>query len=297
MSQNLSVKKPRKIRHKHLYLNRSPGGNIAILFFLALVGVFMALPLVYSVSSALKPLDELWMDPPRFFVHNPTFKNFRDLFDLMGDNWVPFSRYVFNTFFVSIVGTFGHVILSSLCAYALAKHNFPGRNFLFQMVVLSLMFSAVVTQVPSFLIMSKMKLINTFGAYILPAFCSSLGLYLMKQFIETSIPDSLLEAARIDGAGEGRIFWRVVMPLVKPAWLTLIIFSFQGLWNTSATVLIQREELKTLNNALSQIVSGGIARTGTAAAAAVIMMVVPILVFVISQGSIVETVATSGMKD
>ena len=297
MSQNLSVKKPRKIRHKHLYLNRSPGGNIAILFFLALVGVFMALPLVYSVSSALKPLDELWMYPPRFFVHNPTFKNFRDLFDLMGDNWVPFSRYVFNTFFVSIVGTFGHVILSSLCAYALAKHNFPGRNFLFQMVVLSLMFSAVVTQVPSFLIMSKMKRINTFGAYILPAFCSSLGLYLMKQFIETSIPDSLLEAARIDGAGEGRIFWRVVMPLVKPAWLTLIIFSFQGLWNTSATVLIQREELKTLNNALSQIVSGGIARTGTAAAAAVIMMVVPIFVFVISQGSIVETVATSGMKD
>ena len=280
-----------------MYLNRSPGGNIAILFFLALVGIFMALPLVYSVSSALKPLDELWMYPPRFFVHNPTFKNFRDLFDLMGDNWVPFSRYVFNTFFVSVVGTFGHVILSSLCAYALAKHNFPGRNFLFQMVVLSLMFSAVVTQVPSFLIMSKMKLINTFGAYILPAFCSSLGLYLMKQFIETSIPDSLLEAARIDGAGEGRIFWRVVMPLVKPAWLTLIIFSFQGLWNTSATVLIQREELKTLNNALSQIVSGGIARTGTAAAAAVIMMVVPIFVFVISQGSIVETVATSGMKD
>ena len=297
MSQNLSVQKPHRIRHKHLYLNRSPGGNITILFFLALVGIFMALPLVYSVSSALKPLDELWMYPPRFFVHNPTFKNFRDLFDLMGDNWVPFSRYVFNTFFVSIVGTFGHVILSSLCAYALAKHNFPGRNFLFQMVVLSLMFSAVVTQVPSFLIMSKMKLINTFGAYILPAFCSSLGLYLMKQFIETSIPDSLLEAARIDGAGEGRIFWRVVMPLVKPAWLTLIIFSFQGLWNTSATVLIQREELKTLNNALSQIVSGGIARTGTAAAAAVIMMVVPILVFVISQGSIVETVATSGMKD
>lgn len=297
MSQNLSVQKPHRIRHKHLYLNRSPGGNITILFFLALVGIFMALPLVYSVSSALKPLDELWMYPPRFFVHNPTFKNFRDLFDLMGDNWVPFSRYVFNTFFVSVVGTFGHVILSSLCAYALAKHNFPGRNFLFQMVVLSLMFSAVVTQVPSFLIMSKMKLINTFGAYILPAFCSSLGLYLMKQFIETSIPDSLLEAARIDGAGEGRIFWRVVMPLVKPAWLTLIIFSFQGLWNTSATVLIQREELKTLNNALSQIVSGGIARTGTAAAAAVIMMVVPIFVFVISQGSIVETVATSGMKD
>ncbi len=270
---------------------------MTIFFFLTLVGIFMALPLVYSISSSLKPLDELWMYPPRFFVQNPTAKNFRDLFDLMGDNWVPFSRYLFNTVFVSVVGTFGHVILSSLCAYALAKHDFPGRNFLFQMVVLSLMFSTVVTQVPNFLIMSKMGMVNSYSSYILPAFCSSLGLYLMKQFMETSIPNSLLEAARIDGAGEGRIFWQIVMPLVKPAWLTLVIFSFQNLWNTSTTVLIQREELKTLNNALSQIVSGGIARTGTAAAATVIMMAVPILIFVISQGSIVETVATSGMKD
>ncbi len=297
MTQNLLRHKPRKQRHKHLYLNRSLGGNVTIFFFLTLVGIFMALPLVYSISSSLKPLDELWMYPPRFFVQNPTAKNFRDLFDLMGDNWVPFSRYLFNTVFVSVVGTFGHVILSSLCAYALAKHDFPGRNFLFQMVVLSLMFSTVVTQVPNFLIMSKMGMVNSYSSYILPAFCSSLGLYLMKQFMETSIPNSLLEAARIDGAGEGRIFWQIVMPLVKPAWLTLVIFSFQNLWNTSTTVLIQREELKTLNNALSQIVSGGIARTGTAAAATVIMMAVPILIFVISQGSIVETVATSGMKD
>lgn len=297
MTKNTATAVPRRRRHKHLYLNRSCGGNITILVFLSLVGVFMVLPLVYSISSSLKPLDELWMYPPRFLVHNPTGKNFRDLFSLMGDNWVPFSRYVFNTVFVSVVGTFGHVILSSLCAYALAKHDFPGRNFLFQMVVLSLMFSAVVTQVPSFIIMSKLKLVNTLSAYILPAFSSSLGLYLMKQFMETSIPDSLLEAARIDGAGEGCIFWRMVMPLVKPAWLTLIIFSFQGLWNTAATVLIQREELKMLNNALSQIVSGGIARTGTAAAATVIMMIVPIVVFVISQSSVVETVATSGMKD
>lgn len=297
MTQKTAAKKLQKPRHKHLYLNRSLGGNVTIFVFLALIGMFMALPLIYSISSSLKPLDELWMYPPRFFVQNPTGKNFRDLFDLMGDNWVPFSRYVFNTLFVSAAGTFGHVILSSLCAYALAKHDFPGRNFLFQMVVLSLMFSTVVTQVPNFLIMSKMKLVNTLGAYILPAFCSSLGLYLMKQFIETSIPNSLLEASRIDGAGEGRIFWQVVMPLVKPAWLTLIIFSFQGLWNTSSTVLIQREELKMLNNALAQIVSGGIVRTGTAAAATVIMMIVPIIIFVISQGSIVETVATSGMKD
>lgn len=145
--------------------------------------------------------------------------------------------------------------------------------------------------------MSKLHMINTYSALILPAFASSLGLYLMKQFMETSIPDSLLEAARIDGSGEWHTFWRIVMPLVKPAWMTLIIFSFQGLWNTGGNVLIQDEELKTLNYALSQIVSGGIARTGTAAAATIVMMIVPVAVFLVTQSNVVETMSTSGMKD
>ena len=257
----------------------------------------MILPMVYSVSSALKPLNELWYFPPRFFVENPTLRNFKELFGVLGDSWVPFSRYLFNTLFVSVLGTFGHVILSSLCAYALAKHHFPGQNLIFRIIVLSLMFSTAVTQVPSFLIMTKLHMINTFSALILPAFASSLGLYLMKQFMETSIPDALLESARIDGSGEWRTFWRIVMPLVKPAWLTLIIFSFQGLWNTGTNVLIQSEDLKTLNYALTQIVAGGIARSGTAAAATIVMMSVPVVIFVISQSNIVETMATSGMKD
>lgn len=290
-----AVKKKRK--HKKLYLNRSRGGNALIFLFLSVFGVFMILPLIYSFSSALKPLDELWMYPPRFFVQNPTMKNFRDLFGLMGDSWVPFSRYLFNTLLVSVIGTGGHVVIASLCAYALAKHDFPGRDIVFKMIVLSLMFSTAVTGVPSFLIMSKLHMVNTYSAFILPAFASSLGLYLMKQFMETNIPDALIESAHIDGAGEWLIFWKLIMPLVKPAWLTLIIFSFQGLWNTSSSVLIQSEELKTLNYALSQIVSAGIARSGTAAAATIIMMLVPILIFVVSQSNIVETVATSGMKD
>lgn len=293
-----AVQRPaRRRRQKKLYLNRSLGGNLAIVVMMTLVGLFMALPLVYSICSALKPLDELWMYPPRFFVENPTVKNFSDLFEMMSDSWVPFSRYLFNTLFVAVVGTAGHVIIASLCAYALAKHHFPGQNLIFRIIVLSLMFSTAVTQVPSFLIMTKLHMINTFSALILPAFASSLGLYLMKQFMETSIPDALLESARIDGSGEWRTFWRIVMPLVKPAWLTLIIFSFQGLWNTGTNVLIQSEDLKTLNYALTQIVAGGIARSGTAAAATIVMMSVPVVIFVISQSNIVETMATSGMKD
>lgn len=297
MDNAVSVKPKKRVKHKKLYLNRSLGGNIAIWLMMTLIGLFMALPLVYSISSSLKPLDELWMYPPRFFVQNPTLKNFKDLFGMMSDSWVPFSRYVFNTLFVAVVGTVGHVIIASLCAYALAKHHFPGQNIIFKVIVLSLMFSTAVTQVPSFLIMTELHMINHLSALILPAFASSLGLYLMKQFMETSIPDALLESARIDGSTEWHTFWRIVMPLVKPAWLTLIIFSFQNLWNTGSNVLIQSEELKTLNYALTQIVSGGIARSGTAAAATVVMMSVPIVIFVITQSNIVETMSTSGMKD
>jgi len=297
MIQSKVMRTPVYHHHKKLYLNRSLGGNIAINIFLLVFGCFMALPMVYAISSSLKPLDELWAFPPRFFVQNPTLKNFTDLFNMMSDSWVPFSRYLWNTIMISVVGTGGHLIIASLCAYVLAKHKFPGRNLMFQTIVLSLMFSGSVTTIPSFMIFSKLGLLNSQWALILPAFCSSLGLYLMKQFMEQLVPDALLESARLDGANEWHIFWRIVMPIVKPAWLTLIIFSFQGLWNIGTNILIQSEQLKTLNYALSQIVSAGVARAGAGAAAAVVMMIIPVTIFVLSQSNIVETMATSGMKD
>jgi len=278
-------------------VNRSYGGDVPINLFLILSGLFIALPLVYTISTSLKPLDELWMFPPRFFVTNPTLKNFSDLMRLMSGSWVPFSRYLFNTIFISVTGTLGNVIFSSLCAFALAKYKFPGKNFMFSMVVTALMFNTVVTAIPNFLIMSKIRFVNTYFALIVPAFASPLGLYLMKQFMEQMIPDSIIESASIDGAKEGKIFWSIAMPMVRPAWLTLVIFSFQGLWAVGSNVYIQSERLKTFNYALSQILAGGIARAGAGAAATVIMMIVPMAVFVFSQSSIVETMATSGMKD
>ncbi len=286
-----------KKKAKKLRLNRTAAGNAVINIFLIIIGAFMLLPMIYAISNSVKPLSELWIYPPKFLAQNPTATNYKNLFNLMSDSWVPFSRYLANTVVVAVVGTGGHVIISSLCAYAFAKHDFPGRNVMFKLVVFSLMFSTAVTGVPSYLIMSWLHLDNTLWAFILPAFSSSLGLYLMKQFMETNIPDPLIEAAHIDGAGEGVIFWRLVMPLVKPAWLTLVIFSFQSLWGLGASPLIQSEELKTLSYALSQVATSGIARQGTAAAATVIMMIVPILVFVLSQSNVVETVASSGMKD
>ena len=278
-------------------VTRSVGGDIGIYIILAIFGVIMVLPLVYAIAQSLKPLDELWVFPPRFFVVNPTFKNFTDLFKLMGDSWVPFSRYIFNTAFISVVGTAGNVLFSAYAAYAIAKIPFPGRNFLFKIVVYSLMFNSTVTGITNFITMSALGWVDTYFAVIGPAFCTTFGLYQMKQFMETSVTDAVLESARLDGASENKIFWKIAMPMVKPAWITLIIFAFKDLWNSGANMYIYSEQLKTFNYAISQLVTSGISRSGVSAAATVVMMIVPILVFVITQSNVIETMSASGMKD
>ena len=277
-------------------LGRSTGGNLAVYTFLVLVGCFMALPLVYAISNSLKPLDELFVFPPKFFVQNPTLDNFSDLFVIMGKSWVPFSRYIFNTLLITVVGTFGCVVITSMGAYVLATKKFPGRDLIFSIVVTSLMFSGYVTQIPNYLVMAEIGWVDTFWAVIVPAFGMPMGLFLSKQYME-GIPDTLLEAARIDGSSEWRIFWQIVMPMSKPAWVTVIIFSVQGLWNSKASNFIFSEDLKTLPYALQQILNGGIARTGVGSAVTVIMMIVPIATFILSQRQIMETMASSGLKE
>ena len=286
-----------RIRKHSVVLNRSRGGDLGIGIMLTILGVFMFLPMMYAILQSLKPLDELWVFPPRFFVVNPTFKNFTDLFTLMNTSWVPFSRYLFNTVFISVAGTFGNLILSSMAAYALSKIKFPGRGWMFQMVVLSLMFNATAASIANFIAMSILGWVDTYWAIIVPAWGSTLGLYLMKQFMETAVADTVLESARLDGCSEFTTFLKIAMPMVKPAWLTLIVYSFQGLWNTGASIYVYSEELKTFSYAISQILSGGIVRAGAGAASTVVMMIVPIVVFVITQSNIIETMASSGMKD
>ena len=286
-----------RTRNHKVVLNRSAGGDAGITFFLVIMGAFMFLPMLYVILQSLKPLDELWMFPPRFYVTRPTLENFSDLFSLMNTSWVPFSRYVFNTVLITACGTFGNLILASMAAYALAKLKFPGRNWMFQLIVMSLMFHQTVNQVTHFIILSTLHWVDTYLAIIVPALATTMGLYLMKQFMESSVSDAVLESARLDGPSEFRTFLTIAMPMVKPAWLTLIIESFRGLWNTGASVYIQSEQLKTFNYAIQQIVNGGVARAGAGAAATVVTMIVPIVVFVITQSSIIETMGSSGMKD
>ena len=276
--------------------NRSVVGDVVIYFLLFLIALAMVFPLVFAVSSALKPLDELFLFPPKVFAQNPTMDNFQDLFVTMGKSWVTISRYIFNNVFITVVGTAGHLIIASMGAFVLAKYEFPGSKLFFSIVVTALMFNGYVTAIPNYLIISKLGWIDTYWAIIVPAFAAPMGLFLMKQFME-GLPMSLVEAAMIDGASRWKIFIQIIMPNVKPAWLTLIIFSVQNLWNNKAATFIYSEEKKTLVYALQQIQSGGIARTGQAAAVTVVVMVVPILIFVLSESQILETMASSGLKD
>ena len=283
-------------RAKQTKLNRSKAGNGLLFGLMFICGIFMALPLVMIVNNALKPLDELFQYPPKIFVRNPTLENFSDLFVLMSDSWVPFSRYIINTIIITMGGMIGHVLVASLAAYPLAKHKFPGRNLLFNMVILSMMFSWTVTQIPQYLIISWLGINNTYLALILPSWSFGMGLYLMKQFME-QLPDSLMESAKIDGAGEFRVFWTIVMPNVKPAWLTLAIFQFQYMWGNTGGSFLRDEELKPLQFALQQIVQGGAVRAGAGAAVTFVIAAVPITFFLIAQSNIMETMTTSGMKE
>ncbi|HHV50150.1 MAG TPA: carbohydrate ABC transporter permease [Clostridiales bacterium] len=278
-------------------LNRSTAVNVLSFLLLLLLGAFMALPFVYVINNAFKPLDELFIYPPRLFVQNPTLDNFSDMFTVMSESVITFSRYVFNSVFVTAVGTTGMVLITSLAAFVLAKYRFRLEKVLFNIVILSLMFSSQVTAIPNYLTMRDIGWIDSYLAIIVPAFAMPLNLFLMKQFMESMIPDTIIESASIDGAGILDTFFRIAMPMVKPAWLTAIIFSVQNLWNSTGGNFIFSEQFKPLQYALQQILAGGIVRTGVGSAVSVVMMIVPITIFILSQSKVVETMSASGLKE
>lgn len=281
-------------------VSRSVGGNLALLIVLLLFGAFMLLPLLFTIMSAFKPLDEIFIFPPQFFVRRPTLVNFITLSQIVDNFWVPISRYTFNSFFVTIAGTAGQIIICSLAAYPMARHSYVGKRFVDGMIILSLLFTSAVTALPMYVTLSWLGMINTYWAVILPAWQISLGLYLMKQFM-TMLPEEMLEAARIDGASEWRIYARIVMPNIKPAWLTVIVFSFREIWNSAVntgigTNIIYQENLRMLPSLYNQILAGGEARMGAVYAFALMLLIPPIVMFIIAQSSIMETMSTSGMK-
>ncbi|MFW5981850.1 MAG: carbohydrate ABC transporter permease [Halanaerobiaceae bacterium] len=284
---NLQIRKKR--------LSRSTGGDVFIMTILLIGAAFTALPLLLITLNAFKPLNELLIFPPRFFVSNPTLRNFRELFTLMQKSWIPLSRYLFNSLTIIVLSLLGNLFFASLAAFTLSKYEFRGKRLYNEIIVLSLMFAYAVIQIPQYLVTSYLGWINTYWAIIVPSWGQTLGLYLMKNFIDEMVDDYIMEAAKIDGASPFKIYWHIVMPIIKPAWLTLIILEFQRLWRFTGGQFIYAEELKTLPYALNQIVVGGVARMGVGAVVMFLMMLIPILLFILTQSQIIETMGTSGI--
>ena len=286
----------KRVSEHRARLYKSRGGTLTIILVLSVISAFMILPIFYAIMQSLKPIDELFAFPPRFFVQHPTLMNFRQVFALADNLWVPFTRYLFNSIFVSVVGTLLYVIIASLAAYPLAKAKFPGAVLISNLVVWTMLFRGEVTAIPQYIVISSLGMVNTYYAVILPALASTMGVFLMKQFIVSALPDSVLEAARIDGASEYKIVFRIVFPCVKPGWLTLVIFTFQMLWNSTGGQYLYSENLKMLPSVLGTIAAGGLARVGAGSAVAVLLMIPPILLFIFSQNAVMETMSHSGLK-
>jgi len=287
----ISLKKIKKI---------TPGWLLLYTFMVLLVG-FTALPLIYMISTAFKPIDELFLFPPRYFVKRPTLQNFYDLVITLGSSTVPFLRYVFNSIYTTAITVFLTVIVSSLGAYGLVKHKPPGSKVLFKFIIAALMFSPHVCQIPRYMVVNSMGLINSHWALIVTNIAVAYNFFLMKQFTE-QFPNELLEAARIDGANEWRTFWKIVMPALTPAWSTLVVFSFISNWNDYFTTLIYitSQAQKTLPLALHTIAGGAagtsIGRAGAVAASTFLMTVPTVIIFTAMQGKVMETMTHSGIK-
>ncbi len=305
--QEKALKKLRK-RQKNLDINKvhvkkrkrksssSLGGDIVIFIFLVLLGLFMVFPLYYAVIQSFKPVHELFVFPPKLYVLEPTLDNYSSMFKVASSLWVPLSRYIFNSVFITIVITISNIFVCCCAAFVLAKCRFPGGAAINKIIVTALLFTSSALWIMQFLVMATLGMIDTYWALILPSVAMPMNLFLMRQSIST-IHDSMIEAARVDGAGLFRICWQIVIPNSKPAMMTLIIFAFQAAWAVQGGVLIYSEELKTLPTIMQQISASGIARQGVTFATAVLLMIPPLVVFMVAQGNVMETMANSGIKD
>jgi len=284
---------------KRIKFHKPSFSRIMLYLLLTILVVIAGLPLFAMVCRSLMPLDELYIYPPRLMVRHPTLRNFSDLLTSLSSSTVPFTRYIFNSLFTTVVTVLLSIIVCCMGAYGLVKHKPAGADAIFAVVLAALMFSTHVTQIPNYLVVNKLGLVNTYASLIIPKIAVAYNFFLVKQFCE-QLPNSILEAARIDGAKEWRVFWTIAMPLLQPAWTTLAVFSFVSNWNDYFTplIFISSNALKTMPLAL-QTLSGGagvVARSGTVGAATFLTTVPSILVFICMRGKVMETMSYSGIK-
>lgn len=267
--------------------------------FLIPFAIFMLLPIVFIFNHAFKPLDELYAFPPRFFVIKPTFENFENLFELANTSGIPLSRYILNSLLVTGAVVFLSVFISTLAGYVLSKKQFRGKNAIFEINNAALMFVPIAVMIPRYLTVSILGIEDTYFAHIFPLIAMPVGLFLIKQFID-QIPDSLIEAAVIDGASSFKIYWKIILPLIRPAVATAAILAFQLVWNDleTSTLFTTSENMRTLAFYMSTLAieTNVVVGQGMAAVAALIMFVPNLLLFIILQSKIMNTMSHSGLK-
>ena len=285
-----------KLKASNKQAGRKIGGTIAIFAFLTILGLFMLFPIYLTIVMSIKPVEELFIYPPKLYVMRPTLLNFSDMFSAMSQNRVPFSRYVFNSIAVTLSVTVLQCIFASMAAFVLAKCRFPGSKFINSIIVIALLYQSNVIYIMQYIVMARLGLIDNPLALILPSVASPMGLFLMRQSIG-QIPDAMIEAAKVDGAGLFRICWQIVMPNQKPALMTLIIFAFHAAWNIQTGTVVFQEQYKTLTTVATQAAASGLARAGVASAVSVFVLIPPIVVFMLAQRQVIETMAHSGIKD
>lgn len=290
------MKDQKKLKASSGRAGRKHGGTVLIFLFLFVLGAFMVLPIYLAVVMSIKPSQEWFIFPPKLYAMDPTLDNYRDMFRAAGQLWVPFSRYAANSCIVTLSVTLAQCFTASMAAFVLAKGKFRGSKLLNSIIVVSLLYQSNVIYIVQYMVIAKLGMIDTYLALILPGIATPMGVFLMRQSI-SQIPDAMIEAAKVDGAGMFQICWKIVMPNQKPALMTLIIFAFQAAWNIQSGTLVFDESLKTLPTAVAQAAASGIARQGVAMAAAVFMLIPPVAVFVAAQKNVIETMAHSGIKD
>lgn len=276
-------------------------GQIKILLMVLPMVLLTGLPIVFIFFHAFKPIEELFAFPPKFITTNPTFDNFRQLFKASRSAGIPLSKYVFNSLLITGAVVFSSLILTTAAAYSLSKLKYKGRQLLFQVNQVAIMFVPVAVMIPRYLVVNVLGMTNTYWAQILPLIPLPVALFLVKQFVD-QVPDSLIEAAYMDGAKEWQIYTKVIIPLIKPAIATAAILVFQQVWSNmeASNYYVNDDGLKTLafymNTLTSTSTTNTVAGQGVAAAASLILFLPNLILFCILQKNVMNTMAHSGIK-
>ena len=274
-------------------------GQIKIIILVMPLVIFMGLPLLYIFMHAFKPMEELFAFPPKFFVRNPTLENFTKLFKFSRTSGIPMSRYIFNSVIVTVLTVLLSLLLTTMSAFALSKIKFKGRDLMLQINQVAIMFVGTAVLIPRFMVISNIGLIDSIWAHILPLVAVPVALFLVKQFVD-QVPDSLLEAAYMDGATDFQVYRKVIIPMIKPAISTATILVFQQVWTNTETsnYYFNDDSMKTLSFYMNSLVNANntVAGQGMSAAATLIMFVPNLILFIILQNGVMNTMASSGIK-